>query len=58
MGKKMDIISSVSVGAYCIRPTNGHTNGRTNGKMDGFPVRFYPGNEIIVIFSGTRVGAY
>ena len=41
---KPDEFSSVRVGAYCIRPTNGHANGRTNRKMD----------MIFII----RVGAY
>ena len=36
--------------AYAIRP---YPTGR---KFIGVEVRFYPGNEIIVIFSGTRVG--
>ena len=66
------IFSGTRVGVYCIRPANGHANGQMNGKMDGFPVRFYSGNkksggfdvrfypwnEIIIIFWGTRVGAY
>ena len=36
--------SSVRVGAYCIRPIDGHTGGRTNRK--------------IAIFQVARVGAY
>ena len=36
--------SSVRVGAYCIRPTDGHAGGRTNRK--------------IAIFQVARVGAY
>ena len=39
-------------GAYAIRPYP------TGQKFIRVSVRFYPGNEIIVIFSGTRVGAY
>ena len=34
------IFSGTRVGAYCIRPTNGHANGQIDGKMDGFLVRF------------------
>ena len=37
------IFSGTRVGAYCIRPTNGHANGQMDGKMDGVSVRFYPG---------------
>ena len=36
------IFSGTRVGAYCIRPTNGHANGQMDGKMDGGLVRFYP----------------
>ena len=37
------IFSGTRVGAYCIRPTNGHANGQMDGKMDGVLVRFYSG---------------
>ena len=33
------------VGAYCIRPTNGHANSQMNGKLDRVLVRFYPINQ-------------
>ena len=36
------IFSGTRVGAYCIRPTNGHANGRMSGKIDRVSVRFYP----------------
>ena len=39
------IFSCTRVGAYCIRPTNGHANGQMNVKMDGVLVRFWPGNQ-------------
>ena len=39
------IFSDTRVGAYCIRPTNGHANGRMDGKIDGVLVRFYSGNQ-------------
>ena len=45
MNGKMDRVFIVRVGAYCIRPTNGHANGQMNGKMDGVLVRFYPMNQ-------------
>ena len=44
MNRNPDKFSPGRVGAYCIRPTNGHARGRMNGK--------------IAIFSGIRVGAY
>ena len=39
------IFSGTRVGAYCIRPTNGHANGQMDGKMDEVLVRFYPRNQ-------------
>ena len=58
------IFSGTRVGAYCIRPTNGHANGQMNEKMDVVSVRFYPMNQKSDrdwIYSATSVvvcGAY
>ena len=39
------IFSGTRVGAYCIRPTNGHANGQMNGEMDKISIHFYPMNQ-------------
>ena len=44
MDRNHDDFSSARVGAYGIRPTNGHIGGRTNQNRDNF--------------SSVRVGAY
>ena len=50
--------SSVRVGAYCIRPTNGHGSGR----MNPIPIRFLilriKTNQKPARFSSVRLGAY
>ena len=45
MNEIIVIFSGTRIGAYCIRPTNGHANGQMDGKMDGVLVHFYSGNQ-------------